>query len=114
MACRSGCPTQDHASWGECAREANLRVAYCGVGGGDATKQKKWDNDLNAYYSARSEGIQPAGTARSQVEAGSAKRHVAVVWHIVRRRLVWRRVGARPHRHAAALDAEVGGIWNRL
>ena len=51
--CRSGCPTQDHQSWGECARAANMRIAYCGVGGGDATAQKQWDNELSLYRQAR-------------------------------------------------------------
>ena len=65
--CRTGCPTQDHATWGECARAANLRVAYCGVGGGDATAQKRWDADLALYRSARAQGIQPEGTTRAKV-----------------------------------------------
>jgi hypothetical protein len=65
--CRTGCPTQDHATWGECARAANLRVAYCGIGGGDATEQKKWDQELALYRTARSQGIQPEGTRTSQV-----------------------------------------------
>lgn len=65
--CRSGCPTQDHASWGACARAANMRVAYCGVGGGDATAQKQWDSELALYRQARAEGIQPEGTTRNKV-----------------------------------------------
>lgn len=65
--CRSGCPTQDHKSWGECARAANLRVAYCGIGGGDATAQKKWDAELELYRQARRQGIQPDGTKTKQI-----------------------------------------------
>ena len=65
--CRSGCPTQDHRSWGECARAANLRVAYCGIGGGDATAQKKWDGELSMYRAARAQGIQPDGTTTAKV-----------------------------------------------
>lgn len=65
--CRSGCKTQDHATWGECARAANLRVAYCGIGGGDATAQKNWDQDLSLYRQARAQGIQPDGTTRNKV-----------------------------------------------
>ena len=72
MACRSGCPTQDHASWGECARAANLRVAFCGVGGGDATKQKKWDAELQSYRDARAAGIQPATTRSKDIKAAVA------------------------------------------
>lgn len=67
--CRSGCPTKDHATWGECARAANLRVAYCGIGGGDATEQKRWDQELALYRSARAQGVQPDGTKAHQVKA---------------------------------------------
>lgn len=33
------------------------------------TTQKKWDSELAAYRQARKDGIQPAGTSRTQVEA---------------------------------------------
>lgn len=69
MACRSGCPTQDHDNWGECARAANLRIAYSGIGGGDATAQRKWDRNLDLYRKARAEGIQPTGTSPAKVQA---------------------------------------------
>jgi len=67
MACRSGCKTQNHSSWGECARSSNLQL-----NAGDAkhtTKMptKKWDAELNAYREARRQGIQPAGTSMSKV-----------------------------------------------
>lgn len=68
MACRSGCPTQDHATWGECARAASLKIAYCGIGGGDATKQKQWDRELDSYKSARAQGIQPRSTKKRDIE----------------------------------------------
>lgn len=67
--CRTGCKTQDHATWGECARAANMRVAYCGIGGGDATAQKNWDDDLSLYRQARAQGIAPDGTTRNKVMA---------------------------------------------
>lgn len=67
--CRTGCPEPgSHRTWGECARAARLRIAYCGVGGGDATEQKKWDNELAAYRAARAQGIQPDGTTPRHVE----------------------------------------------
>lgn len=65
--CRTGCPTQDHATWGECARASRLRIAYCGVSGGDATRQKKWDAELAAYRAARKEGIQPDSTCMPDI-----------------------------------------------
>lgn len=69
MACRTGCPTQDHQSWGECARAAAFKVAYCGIGGGDATAQKQWDRELDSYKAARAQGIQPRSTKKQDVEA---------------------------------------------
>lgn len=68
MACRSACKTQDHKTWGECARAASLRVAYCGIGGGDATTQKKWDRELSDYRAARKQGIRPDGTTRAKID----------------------------------------------
>lgn len=69
MACRTGCPTQDHASWGECARAASLRIAYCGIGGVSATDQRKWDSELASYRAARDQGIQPRTTKKADVQA---------------------------------------------
>jgi hypothetical protein len=64
MACRTGCPTQDHASWGACAREANMRIAWAASARGlDLTAQKRWDGELDAYASARAAGIQPKSTS---------------------------------------------------
>ena len=67
--CTSGCVTQDHESYGACLQAKGLRVAYCNsVNGSDYASQKKWDKDLDAYSKVRKEGIQPAGTKRSQVD----------------------------------------------
>jgi hypothetical protein len=62
--CRSGCRTQDHASWGECAQAANFSI-------GDAGKQRQMknsENELNAYKDARKAGIQPASTKMADVQ----------------------------------------------
>lgn len=76
MACRVGCPTQDHRSWGECAREAHLRIAYCqSAKGHDFSRQKKWDNDLDAYASAVRQGIEPESTTRRDVDFAVAASH---------------------------------------
>lgn len=66
--CRSGCPTKDHASWGECARSAALRIGYAASSKGwDASTQKRWDAELSAYRDARAQGVQPAGTSMGQI-----------------------------------------------
>ncbi len=69
MACTSGCPTKDHKSYADCLRDKSLRVAYCNSAGGwDATKQKKWDNELAAYRGALAEGLEPAGTTMRDID----------------------------------------------
>jgi hypothetical protein len=62
--CRSGCPSQDHASWGECARAARLQIGDLGSG-----VKRYTDARLNAYADARRQGLQPEGTHLSQVRA---------------------------------------------
>lgn len=63
--CACGCPT-----YGAHLRSKNLRVGYArSAAGMDATTQKRWDAELEAYRDARSQGIQPAGTRMSQVRA---------------------------------------------
>jgi hypothetical protein len=42
---------------------STLRIGYCGQGGQDATRQKKWDQELDLYASAVKQGIQPEGTS---------------------------------------------------
>ena len=69
MSCSSGCPTQDHESYGECLRAKATRVAYSSSATGwDLTRQKKWDAELQAYRDARAEGIQPAGTSMRKID----------------------------------------------
>jgi hypothetical protein len=69
MACRTGCLTQDHSSWGECAKAAALRIGYAASAKGlDLTAQKKQDRELQAYRDARSAGIQPDSTRLPSVQ----------------------------------------------
>lgn len=61
----------EYASYGAYLRSKNLKIEGCraAVGGSDRTTQKRWDAELNAYASARAQGIQPAGTRMHQVRA---------------------------------------------
>lgn len=61
----------EHDSFCECfaCRVKSIKVAYCGIGGGDATAQKNWDRNLNLYRQARADGIQPTGTSPGKVMA---------------------------------------------
>ena len=66
--CRAGCKTQDHASWGECLRDAGVRTYLASPSKGlDGTAQKKWDQELETYRKVRKEGIQPDGTTMNKI-----------------------------------------------
>lgn len=63
MACRTGCRTKDHESYGACLRDASIRL-------GDLTGERpKVTRELDAYAAARKQGIQPAGTTMAQTRA---------------------------------------------
>lgn len=63
--CRSGCPTQDHANWGECARASGIQVGDLTGTGVARTTSKR----LEAYASAKRQGIQPPTTRLNDVQA---------------------------------------------
>lgn len=65
--CSSACVTRDHSTFGECLRSKSLKVAYCGIGGGDATEQRKWDANLDEYRSLVRQGIEPETTSPTSV-----------------------------------------------
>lgn len=65
MACRSGCPTQDHATYGECCRSVHFSPWYSY----DSQKGRAWDGELAEYRAARRDGIQPATTKSADIRA---------------------------------------------
>lgn len=68
MACTSGCRTKDCESFAACLRSKGTKVAYCNSANGqDATRQKKWDAELDSYRAATAEGIQPASTRTADI-----------------------------------------------
>lgn len=66
MACREGCKSRDHASYGECVRAAGAAVVW------GMQSRKRTANELAAYKSARDAGIQPAGTTQGAVDIANA------------------------------------------
>jgi len=69
MACTSSCETQDHRSYGACLKSKGVRSLYLNSQKGfDATKEKKWNKELDAYESALRQGVQPAGTSTAKIE----------------------------------------------
>lgn len=61
--CRSGCKTQDHASWGECVRASHLSVASVQTG-----YYRRWDKELKDYDNALAQGIQPTSTHQRDID----------------------------------------------
>lgn len=71
--CSSSCPTQDHATYGECLRAKNLRVGWAASAKGlDLTKEKKWEKNLEDYRNVRKQGIQPASTSPASIRSAVA------------------------------------------
>lgn len=63
MACRTGCFTKDHATYGQCLRAASLRVGWAKSHLGiDRSREKSKNQELDFYAEARAAGIQPATT----------------------------------------------------
>lgn len=72
--CRSGCKTNDHATWGECLRDAGVRTFLASPSKGlDGSTEKRWNQELGLYRQARSEGIQPDGTTLAKVTEAMRK-----------------------------------------
>ena len=73
--CSSGCPTQDHASYGECLRLKGAKVA--GLGANDYTANKRMHAENAAYKAARAEGLQPQAPTMAAVDAAKRKADAA-------------------------------------
>jgi Tfp pilus tip-associated adhesin PilY1 len=69
MACRTGCLTKDHATWGDCLRASNIEMNAGDASSTKAMSKSKWNGELDAYQAARDQGIQPAGTRMGQIKA---------------------------------------------
>lgn len=62
----------DHIDSDSCVcfgcKARTLQLSPGDAAGNKAMSQKKWDAELNAYASARKQGIQPAGTTMAKVQ----------------------------------------------
>lgn len=75
--CKWGCDN-DCATYGAHLRNKGIGFNGCfptrslKAGGSDATRQKKWDAECDAYRDAVKEGIEPDGTTKHKVEFAKA------------------------------------------
>ena len=61
--CRSGCKTQDHESYSDCLQEANFGFTGC------FPTRRGWDKELDSYYSAVRQGVEPISTKKKDIDA---------------------------------------------
>jgi len=71
MNCTSSCESKDHNSYAECLQ--SKRLGFMGVSpsrdGYDQTKVKKDDKEIQDYWSATRQGIEPRSTRRADIDA---------------------------------------------
>lgn len=69
--CRSGCKTQNHESYADCLLAANTGFAGCFPTRQhwDKDKEKKWDKEVDSYYSAVRQGVEPISTKQKDIDA---------------------------------------------
>ena len=69
MACSTGCPTQNHGSYGECMRSKRQMVGFArSAYGADKTKDNLHERELTLYRELRAQGIQPDGTGMAKLK----------------------------------------------
>lgn len=71
MNCTSSCQTKDHNSYAECLQ--SKRLGFMGVtpskSGYDQTKVKADTKELNDYWAATKQGIEPRSTKQVDIDA---------------------------------------------
>ena len=69
--CTSSCKTKDHASYGECLR-SNTPM-FVGVNptrtGWDQDKVKRDEKEIQSYWDATRQGIEPRSTRKKDIDA---------------------------------------------
>lgn len=69
MACSSGCPTQDHETYGQCMRAKRQMVGFArSAYGADKTRDNLHERELTLYRELRAQGIQPDGTGMAKLK----------------------------------------------
>lgn len=73
MSCRTGCKTQDHATYAECLRAATPSVTNS-TQSRDALYGREAERDAisREYRAARAQGIQPASTQLADIRQAVA------------------------------------------
>lgn len=70
--CTSACRSKDHASYAECLQQNMPMISPSSTpsrSGWDRDKIKKDDKELDSYYSAVRQGIEPRSTRQPDIDA---------------------------------------------
>lgn len=69
--CTSGCKTQDHESYSDCLMSKNTGFAGCFPTrqGWDKDRENADKKELDSYYSAIRQGIEPISTKKKDIDA---------------------------------------------
>lgn len=69
--CTSGCKTQDHESYSDCLQSKNMGFAGCfpSKQGWDKDKEKKDNKEIESYWSAVKQGVEPRSTRQKDIDS---------------------------------------------
>ena len=67
MACSSGCPTQDHGSYGACLRSKNVKTQWLGGVQPSFGEQKAFAATNSRYRQAIKDGLEPTSVSDAAV-----------------------------------------------
>ena len=69
--CTSSCKTKDHESYADCLKQNSPMFAGCFPTrqGWDKDREKKDNKELDAYYSAVKQGVEPRSTKMKDIKA---------------------------------------------
>lgn len=72
MACSSGCPTQDHESFGACMRAKRLQIDQYSLVGNNQPLEKRKEHTLARFRECVRAGVTPPSPLKSDVERAEA------------------------------------------
>lgn len=68
MACSSNCPTQNHASYGECLRSKGIQIDRHSLVFGNVNLERRKDHTLGRFEQCVKSGLTPESPTKTQVE----------------------------------------------
>jgi hypothetical protein len=70
--CSTGCPTQDHVSYGQCMKSKGLRTGVQQQSQSYQTGNRFW-TEIKEYRAARAQGIQPKSSKLEDIRSAVSR-----------------------------------------